>query len=74
MPNLGFSMDADFKAKALPRRRVGTGIHDVDHLIEARRRAPVEIFIALAVMGAAAAALAFPDAAAMLAHRLALLL
>ncbi|MCI4679185.1 hypothetical protein K9U39_05940 [Rhodoblastus acidophilus] len=75
MANLGFSMDTDFKARPDRRHRVGTGVPNVESLImDAPRRAPIEIYIGLAVIGAAIATMLFPDRAALLLSQLKALL
>jgi hypothetical protein len=67
MSNLGFSMHTDFKAKCEPpRRRVGTGLRDLDFAIETRRRGQLDIVLGLVVICVAIAAMLFPEQAAML--------
>ncbi|HUO55149.1 MAG TPA: hypothetical protein VMU18_10425 [Rhodoblastus sp.] len=74
MANLGFSIASDFKAGVEPRHRVVTGVPNVDSLLAARRRAPREIYLGLAVIGAAILAFAFPNETASLLRRVASLL
>ena len=63
MSSLGFSMHAEFKAGQLLRRQPKKADGGTAEPGSYRGRSPVEIYVGVALLGAAAVTLAFPDQA-----------